>query len=239
MPVLPRVTMDPKPHMFRSYISNLRGDITRNKVFIYLFIINFFLARIISKKWSNKMPLVNTIILGLETAISCFYIYHNNFFLLLNSFNIIVSWFRLYDFFTGESVIMGYGLYGIWVKNVLMLDLFQLLSSPDVNWWTGVLWITCGLLWGQKVVLEHTSKTSANGQLARTVSSLAFITFIFLLMHCFTKDEQPIRVISTDCRRWFGADQSTKNEQKLADRWPSAWFVTALKMTIYARFILF
>ncbi len=22
-----------------------------------------------------------------------------------------------------------------------MLDLFQLLSSPDVNWWTGVLWI--------------------------------------------------------------------------------------------------
>ncbi len=27
------------------------------------------------------------------------------------------------------------------VKNVLMLDLFQLLSSPDVNWWTGVVWI--------------------------------------------------------------------------------------------------
>ncbi len=25
--------------------------------------------------------------------------------------------------------------------NTLMLDLFQLLSSPDVNWWTGVLWI--------------------------------------------------------------------------------------------------
>ncbi len=21
------------------------------------------------------------------------------------------------------------------------------LSSPDVNWWTGVVWITCGLLW--------------------------------------------------------------------------------------------
>ncbi len=28
-----------------------------------------------------------------------------------------------------------------------MLDLFHLLSSPDVNWWTGVVWITCGLLW--------------------------------------------------------------------------------------------
>ncbi len=25
--------------------------------------------------------------------------------------------------------------------------MFQLLSSPDVNWWTGVVWITCGLLW--------------------------------------------------------------------------------------------
>ncbi len=32
------------------------------------------------------------------------------------------------------------------VKNVLM-DLSQLLSSPDVNWWTGVVWIICGLLW--------------------------------------------------------------------------------------------
>ncbi len=29
----------------------------------------------------------------------------------------------------------------------LMLNLFQLLSSQDVNWWTGVVWITCGLLW--------------------------------------------------------------------------------------------
>ncbi len=28
-----------------------------------------------------------------------------------------------------------------------MLDLFQLLSCQDVNWWTGVVWITCGLLW--------------------------------------------------------------------------------------------
>ncbi len=33
---------------------------------------------------------------------------------------------------------MNYGLYGILVINVLMLDLFQLLSSPDVN---GVVWI--------------------------------------------------------------------------------------------------
>ncbi len=41
--------------------------------------------------------------------------------------------------------------YGLWscilVTNILMMDLFQLLSSRDVNWWTGVEWITCGLLW--------------------------------------------------------------------------------------------
>ncbi len=35
--------------------------------------------------------------------------------------------------------------YGLWTRilviNVLMLDLFHLLSSQDVNWWTGVVWI--------------------------------------------------------------------------------------------------
>ncbi len=52
-----------------------------------------------------------------------------------------LSWFRPEHFFTGGRVIMDYELYGIWVKNILMLDLFHLLSSPDVNWWTGVVWI--------------------------------------------------------------------------------------------------
>ncbi len=32
------------------------------------------------------------------------------------------------------------------VKNIFMMDL-SLLSSQDVNWWAGVVWITCGLLW--------------------------------------------------------------------------------------------
>ncbi len=40
--------------------------------------------------------------------------------------------------------------YWLWshilVTNVLTMDLFQLLSSLDVNWWTGMVWITCGLL---------------------------------------------------------------------------------------------
>ncbi len=37
------------------------------------------------------------------------------------------------------------------VKNILMMNLLltntQILASQDVNWWTGVVWITCGLLW--------------------------------------------------------------------------------------------
>ncbi len=49
--------------------------------------------------------------------------------------------------------------YGLWtrifdlkLKTSWICDGFvsykqQLLSSPDVNWWTGVVWITCGLLW--------------------------------------------------------------------------------------------
>ncbi len=35
--------------------------------------------------------------------------------------------------------------------NALMMDLFltntQTFTSQGINWWTGVLWITCGLLW--------------------------------------------------------------------------------------------
>ncbi len=63
---------------------------------------------------------------------------------------------RRWTFSTEGRVIMDYGCtfwpkWGFEVKNILMMDLFltnmQLLSSQDVNWWTGVVWITCGLLW--------------------------------------------------------------------------------------------
>ncbi len=49
--------------------------------------------------------------------------------------------------FTGGSVI----ILVFWVINTLTTDLFltnmQLFSSQDINWWTGVVWITCVLLW--------------------------------------------------------------------------------------------
>ncbi len=52
------------------------------------------------------------------------------------------------DLFTGGRVIMDFSRkWQFEIKNIFMMDLFHLLSSPDVNWWTGVVWITCGLLW--------------------------------------------------------------------------------------------
>ncbi len=65
------------------------------------------------------------------------------------------AWSVQEDFFTGESNIMERGLYFnlVWKrkeKNILM-DLFlrnlNLVTSQDFNQWTGVLWITCVLLW--------------------------------------------------------------------------------------------
>ncbi len=65
-----------------------------------------------------------------------------------------LSWFRQDGFFTEGSVIESYFFFKKWgfeVKNALMMYLFhtnmQLFTSQDINWWTGVVWITCGLLW--------------------------------------------------------------------------------------------
>ncbi len=64
-----------------------------------------------------------------------------------NSSKQICGWILMWET-TGDALFhWRKSYYGLWthilVKNVLMLDLFQLLSSPDVNWWTGVVWITC------------------------------------------------------------------------------------------------
>ncbi len=51
-----------------------------------------------------------------------------------------------------NSIIMDFGQnWRFKLQNVLKIDLFltnmQILASQDINWWTGVVWITCGLLW--------------------------------------------------------------------------------------------
>ncbi len=69
---------------------------------------------------------------------------------------ILVSWFRPDNFFSVEKAIQIYDSYftqkqRLEVKNVVMMDLFltntQLFTAHNINWWTGVVWITCGLLW--------------------------------------------------------------------------------------------
>ncbi len=62
-----------------------------------------------------------------------------------NSSKQICGWILMWET-TADALFHCRKSYGLWthildIKNVLMLDLFQLLSSPDVNWWTGVVWI--------------------------------------------------------------------------------------------------
>ncbi len=69
-------------------------------------------------------------------------------------------------FFTGENTIL-------WildpylsqkqqfeVKNMdLIITNTQLFTSPDINCWTGVVWITCGLLWCISCLDSHSDGT--------------------------------------------------------------------------------
>ncbi len=54
------------------------------------------------------------------------------------------------------------------VKKVLMMDLFQLLSSQDVNWWTGVVWIIVMFL-SAVWTLILTAPIHCRGSIAETV----------------------------------------------------------------------
>ncbi len=75
-----------------------------------------------------------------------------------------------------------YGLWTcIWVKNILMLDLFQLLSSADDNWWTEVLWIIAMFL----------SESHSDG-----THSLQSIHWLSFWRHPFTA-EHPLTLILT------------------------------------------
>ncbi len=79
-----------------------------------------------------------------------------------NSSKQICGWILMWET-TGDGLFhWRKRFYGLWtrilvrsdgfkLKKVLMMDFFltntQILASQDVNWWTGVVWITCGLLW--------------------------------------------------------------------------------------------
>ncbi len=66
---------------------------------------------------------------------------------------IFLFWFRQDDFFTGESNIMGKGhifwLEGFKLKKKLHGFVYYKHTAFHFTrlWWTGVMWISCGLLW--------------------------------------------------------------------------------------------
>ncbi len=74
---------------------------------------------------------------------------------LLNWVRLIFHWRKPY-----------YGLIFQWKqeskdKNVLMMGLFitkhTVIAPQDVNWWNGVMWITCGLFWCFIICLDSHS----------------------------------------------------------------------------------
>ncbi len=68
----------------------------------------------------------------------------NCYELFLLDQSIFLSWFRQDDVFTGENNIMDRGLlkyrHGF-------VSYKHTISSQNLKWWSGVVWITCGLLW--------------------------------------------------------------------------------------------
>ncbi len=106
----------------------------------------------------------NAVILPMKSSISCCFSHQNPPTYFLELF-----WFENGSrsaYFCPDSDQMTFSLNKATSKELLWImdsyfrqkqwfgvkmDLFptntQLLSSPDVNWWSGVVWIICGLLW--------------------------------------------------------------------------------------------
>ncbi len=90
-----------------------------------------------------------------------------------NSSKQICGWILMWET-TGDALShWRKSYYGLWnhilVQNVLMLDLFHLLSSQDINWWTGVVWINCGLLWCFYQTLILTAPIHCRASIAETL----------------------------------------------------------------------
>ncbi len=69
----------------------------------------------------------------------------------------------------------------VWNEKVLMMDLFQLISSPDDNWWTGAVWI----------IVMFLSDSHSDG-----THSLQSIHWLSFWRHPFTA-EHPLTLILT------------------------------------------
>ncbi len=111
----------------------------------------------------------------------------------------------------GDGLFQHY--YGLWthilVKNIWMMDLFltntQVLSSQDINWWTGVVWTTCDVFiscldshsdgthslqrihWWASDAMLHFSKSDeeTNSSTSWMAWEWAHFQKMFIFGHCF------------------------------------------------------
>ncbi len=102
-----------------------------------------------------------------------------------------LSWFRPDHFFTGGNIIMdSYFSWKQWseVKNVSM-ELFLtnslLFTLQYVNWWSGAVWITCGLWWCfyQLFGLILTAPIHCRGSIGEQVMEYHWNAFLQICFH--------------------------------------------------------
>ncbi len=83
------------------------------------------------------------------------------------------------------------------VKNIFMMDLSRL-SSQDVNWWSGVVWMTCGLLWCFVWTLILTAPIHYRG----SIHSIQHI-YIFGWTVPFVRLKTVVRIIFVKMSNWW------------------------------------
>ncbi len=83
------------------------------------------------------------------------------------------------------------------VKNIFIMDLSRL-SSQDVNWWTGVVWMTCGLLWCFVWTLILTAPIHYRG----SIHSIQHI-YIFGWIVPFVRLKTVVKIIVVKMSNWW------------------------------------
>ncbi len=112
------------------------------------------------------------------------------------------------------SIIMDYGLYSIWVKNILMLDLFQLLMLTD-----GLEW--CGLLWCFYQTLILTAPIHCRASIAETLMQRHIST------NLMKKQTHPDLRWTADIHFWVNYSFNTANTAKCMQPVFLQWGLTA------------
>ncbi len=92
-----------------------------------------------------------------------------------------------------------------------LMDLFHLLSSPDVNWWTGVLWITCDVFIS---CLDSHSDGTHSLPLLRHWCRDTFLQIWWRNKLSFITDDLRMSTLSANVQSWV--NYPCKGAQKLS-----------------------